>query len=207
MTLKRTTTTTTTHPQRKQRDQRHVSFHNENQELPLLPLTDEEREIRWYTRNELALLRSCTDRCADDDDSPVSDDEPSQSSLSIESQAHVHALVDFRFDERRSSTVRSSSADKRREFIETLLAQQWEHKQMGISDPKGLYQLSKACSKQSRLLAIRQAKEDAQQVKLEQQEKNRGVRYLARQLDCVLNLVGDEHGSFLNNPRWNRNIQ
>lgn len=198
MTLKRTTTK---HQQRKHQDQRHVSFHDENLELPLQPLTDEERAIRWYTRNELDRLRSCSNRCADDDDSPVSDDDPSQQSSqqssSMESKAHVEAPVDFKFDQSGSSSSsralneKNSSADKRREFIETLLAQQWEHKQMGISDPKGLYQLSKACSKQSRLLAIRQAKEDAQQVKQGQQQHNRSVQYLAMQLDCVLDLVRD----------------
>jgi hypothetical protein len=187
MRLKRTTSPPQQQQQRKHQDQRHVSFHNENQELSLLPLTDGEREIRWYTRNELARLRSCSNRFADDDDLPVSDDEPSQSSSSIEPQPHVEASADFRFHVSGSS----SSADKRREFIETLLAQQWEHKQMGISDPKGLYQLSKACTKQSRLLAIRQAKEAAQQVKQEQENYRSGVKYLARQLDCVLDLVGD----------------
>jgi hypothetical protein len=40
-----------------------------------------------------------------------------------------------------------------RQFVQSLLSQQQEHKEIGISDPKGLVMMSKACSKGSRLRA------------------------------------------------------
>ena len=85
-----------------------------------------------------------------------------------------------------------------------FLAQQREHRQMGITDPKGLFQFSKACSKQARLLALQEAKaiHAEQEVLLEaerelhaldeeaaavQEEAQR--RELAQDLDQVLDLV------------------
>lgn len=59
--------------------------------------------------------------------------------------------------------------------MEMFLAQQYEQRQMGIVDPKGLFQFSKACSKQARLLAVQHAKqihaEQEQQLKLEREQQ------------------------------------
>jgi hypothetical protein len=49
-------------------------------------------------------------------------------------------------------------------YVHGVLAQQWEHQKLGISDPKGLFQISKSLSKASRQRAIRQAKADAEEV-------------------------------------------
>ena len=44
-----------------------------------------------------------------------------------------------------------------RDFVHGLLATQSEHQQLGIQDPRGLYQFSKACSKTSRQRAVEEA--------------------------------------------------
>jgi hypothetical protein len=52
----------------------------------------------------------------------------------------------------------------RRQFVRSLLSQHQEHKEVGISDPKGLQMLSKACSKGARLRARQLAAENEQDV-------------------------------------------
>jgi hypothetical protein len=52
----------------------------------------------------------------------------------------------------------------RRQFVQSLLSQQWEHKKIGISDPKGLQMLSKACSKGPRRRARQLAAENERDV-------------------------------------------
>ena len=60
-----------------------------------------------------------------------------------------------------TEVLSDSQSSARRTFVTGLLAQQDEHQRLGLKDPKGLFQYSKAASKQSRLRAIRAAKEDA----------------------------------------------
>ena len=60
------------------------------------------------------------------------------------------------------STSPKNGGDKsviRQEFIRSLLKTQSEHREMGINDPKGLRQLSKACSKGSIKEALKRAEE------------------------------------------------
>ena len=38
----------------------------------------------------------------------------------------------------------------RQRLVKSILSQQWEHQKLGMSDPKGLQQLSRACSKDAR---------------------------------------------------------
>jgi hypothetical protein len=52
----------------------------------------------------------------------------------------------------------------RRQFVQSLLSQQREHKEIGISDPKGLQMLSKVCSKGARLRARQLAAKNEQDV-------------------------------------------
>ena len=69
--------------------------------------------------------------------------------------------------------------------MEMFLAQQYEQRQMGIVDPKGLFQFSKACSKQARLLAVQHAKaihaEQEQQLQLEREQRRRRLLQLQEQ--------------------------
>jgi len=53
------------------------------------------------------------------------------------------------------STTFGNSA--RKDFVRSLLNVQKEHKEMGIQDPKGLRQMSRACSKDSIKKAIARA--------------------------------------------------
>ncbi len=51
-----------------------------------------------------------------------------------------------------------------RQFVQSLLSQQQEHKNIGISDPKGLFRLSKVCSKGALLRARQLAAKNEQDV-------------------------------------------
>jgi hypothetical protein len=58
----------------------------------------------------------------------------------------------------------TKETDCRRQFVQSLLSQQREHKEIGISDPKGLRMLSKACSKGAVLKARQLAVENEQDI-------------------------------------------
>ena len=68
----------------------------------------------------------------------------------------------------RSGEEKASKVDgqRRRDFVIALLGQQSEHNTLGIQDPKGLYQFSRACSKTSRQKALKDAREHEQEVKV-----------------------------------------
>jgi hypothetical protein len=66
-----------------------------------------------------------------------------------------------------------------RDFVHGLLATQSEHQQLGIQDPRGLFQFSKACSKTSRQRAIEEAR------RLERQTKGE----LIDSINIVLNML------------------
>eukprot|EP00525_Craspedostauros_australis_P013759 CAMPEP_0198134982 /NCGR_PEP_ID=MMETSP1442-20131203/60358_1 /TAXON_ID= /ORGANISM="Craspedostauros australis, Strain CCMP3328" /LENGTH=417 /DNA_ID=CAMNT_0043796143 /DNA_START=70 /DNA_END=1323 /DNA_ORIENTATION=- len=65
-----------------------------------------------------------------------------------------------------------------------LAAQQREHKEMGIDDPKGLFQLSRRCSKMTRELAHKKAVNEAEEAKKISMETTRVI-------DDVLSLMED----------------
>jgi hypothetical protein len=50
-----------------------------------------------------------------------------------------------------------------KDFVHSFLAQQNEHQHLGIDDPRGLFQFSKACSKHSRKQALLQAQDNARE--------------------------------------------
>jgi hypothetical protein len=50
-----------------------------------------------------------------------------------------------------------------KDFVHSFLAQQNEQQQLGIDDPRGLFQFSKACSKHSRKRALLQAQDNARE--------------------------------------------
>jgi hypothetical protein len=64
-------------------------------------------------------------------------------------------LSDFRKEEKSSITTNSV----RKDFVRSLLQVQNEHKNMGIQDPKGLRQLSRASSRESMKKALQRAQE------------------------------------------------
>ncbi len=56
-----------------------------------------------------------------------------------------------------------------------LLQQQLERKKLGIEDAKGLYQLSRACSKQSRQRALQEGRRREKEVQQLPEEQSLGV--------------------------------
>jgi hypothetical protein len=75
---------------------------------------------------------------------------------------------------------------RQKQFITALLKTQTEHREMGMSDPKGLFQLSKAYSKKSKQEALKSARAQELEVK-DYQEQHR--RTLSAIDDC-LELLG-----------------
>jgi hypothetical protein len=65
---------------------------------------------------------------------------------------------------RKDRPCKTKENSSRRQFVQSLLSQHQEHKEIGISDPKGLQMLSKACSKGARLRARQLAAENEQDV-------------------------------------------
>ena len=78
-------------------------------------------------------------------------------------------------------------SEDRRAFVMGLLQQQMEHERLGLKDPKGLFQFSKAASKQSRLRAIQIAKEDEREA-----QKIISQEHVTETIDAVLNLILSE---------------
>ena len=58
---------------------------------------------------------------------------------------------------RKKDVRRRTLRERRHAFVTDLLQHQYEHQQLGLNDPKGLFQLSRAASKPSRLRAIQTA--------------------------------------------------
>ena len=58
-----------------------------------------------------------------------------------------------------------------RQFVLNLLKQQQEHKSLGIVDAKGLFQFSKACSKNARQRALKAGKQHAVEVEMSWEER------------------------------------
>lgn len=78
------------------------------------------------------------------------------------------------------------SAEKRRAFVRSILEQQDEQKRIGLYDPRGLSQMSKACSKISKQRARQSAEDNARQ--------------LQETIDCideVLEILSVDFGSML----------
>jgi hypothetical protein len=74
----------------------------------------------------------------------------------------------------------------RHHFVNSLLAQQDENQNMGINDPKGLFQLSRAGSKYSRQRAMKTANEQAKEATRISKENT------VRILDTVFDLLDQE---------------
>lgn len=94
--------------------------------------------------------------------SKVSFDESLTKTIVVEPASSAQNAVWYSPDE--LNTFRKGSdlpmkAEVRKDFVRTLLSVQKEHKELGIQDPKGLRQMSRACSKDSIKMAIKRAHE------------------------------------------------
>lgn len=143
---------------------RRVQFcETENKVMEVETVETEEKASVWYTKKDLASIRSqCT--CASDNDNDESSSSPSSRLLKQSSFAQAFTT--------------ELDRQLQKEFVMALLQQQLEHKKLGVNDPKGLFQFSKACSKTSRQQALKQAQVHEQEVKeLNQRERASQVAY------------------------------
>ena len=83
---------------------------------------------------------------------------------------------------------------RRKEFMEMFLAQQKEQQRMGVKDPKGLFQFSKACSKKSRLQAIQYAKEIHEEQLILLQDSNQQLQKQQQMVDPEPSTSSPPHG-------------
>lgn len=86
-------------------------------------------------------------------------------------------------DSRLQPLCTNDGRQSHRNFVLSLLAQQWEHQQLGIHDPKGLFQYSKTCTKSSRQRALEKGKENAKEVERIMKENLESV------IDSALDLL------------------
>jgi hypothetical protein len=121
---------------------RRVQFcETKNQVKVVETVETEEKASVWYTEKDLASFTYAFDN------------EPSSSSSRLLKQSS-------------SAQAFTTELDRQlqKEFVVALLQQQLEHKKLGVNDPKGLFQFSRACSKKSRQQALEQARAHEQEV-------------------------------------------
>jgi hypothetical protein len=130
-----------------QQAERRVSFSKTEQVQMVETVENDEKSSVWYTRQDLLLaniLRSEDCSCQQrlfDKDSP-------------------RCICQLR-----------GAGERQRKFVMELLQQQLEHKKFGIQDPKGLFQLSRVCSKQSRQRALQEGRQREKEVHQIKQER------------------------------------
>ncbi len=92
----------------------------------------------------------------------------------VPSSSDCSAAVFHKFDQ-----------ERQKEFIAALLRQQTEHQKMGMNDPKGLFQLSKAFSKKSKELALKSAQAHEKEVKDFMAVKRKTIAIIDDALDLL----------------------
>lgn len=114
---------------------RKVRFNEERQIIEVDIVENDERDSVWYSPRDLQTLRRSQQE---------QDDLPSNDCSTL-----FHTFVD---------------AKRQKEFVTMLLLHQLEHQKMGLTDPKGLFQVSKALSKRSKELALKAAQAHEKEV-------------------------------------------
>lgn len=137
---------------------RKVRFCEDDQVEQVDIVENDDCDAVWYTRQDLQEIRRQESSEGIKDDPAVDCDNVSC----------------FKFDQQRQ-----------KEFVSAVLKQQLEHKQMGMYDPKGLFQLSKAFSKKSRQEALKVARNQEKEVKVYLSEKERTLDILDDALELL----------------------
>jgi hypothetical protein len=156
-----------------QRPERRVSFSETDHIKIVNTVESEEKSSVWYTKRDLAAIRSqCCCTTVDDETNACE-----EASLPV-----------------------ISAADRQRpkKFVVALLQQQNELKQLGMQDPKGLFQLSRACSKKARQQALQQAREHEKEVQKLHQSTPTLDAIVGDSLKLLLDGFRDEHKDILN---------
>jgi hypothetical protein len=130
-----------------QQAKRQVRFCETEQIKMVETVENDEKSSVWYTRQDLANTRSEDCSC-----------KQQQRPLDKAKDAPMMCICQL-----------SSGGDRHRhrDFVMGLLQQQIENKQLGLKDPKGLFQLSRACSKKSRQRALQQGRKHEKEVQQE----------------------------------------
>ncbi len=118
----------------KQQAERRVRFSKTEQVKMVETVENDEKSSVWYTRQDLLLANILRSEDCSCQQRPVDKDSP-------------RCICQLR-----------AAGERRRDFVMGLLQQQLEHKKFGIQDPKGLFQLSRACSKSSRKRALQEGR-------------------------------------------------
>mmetsp|Transcript_26697 Transcript_26697/g.74780 ORF Transcript_26697/g.74780 Transcript_26697/m.74780 type:complete len:256 (+) Transcript_26697:181-948(+) len=175
---------------------------------------DQDKAERWYTPSDLQELRktNSSNNSDGDDDSvapgvcpdcgcSISNSSTSGTKTATPTKRRMRftkpkatTTLLVRNDNTASCSCPASSSSsqqqqhqrraRQRALVVSVLEQQNEHKRLGIDDPKGLFQLSRRCSKISREQAQRKAAMDAK-------EARRILRDTSRVIDDVLSLMED----------------
>jgi hypothetical protein len=142
--------------------QQRVKFSEVHKIAVVDTIDDADKPAIWYTKKDLSELRQSLGQCSCDDCSLSSSESACCTCTPLP-----------------SSTPSTSTEERklRKDFIASLLRQQCEHQRLGLADPKGLFQFSRACTKKSRQDAIKKAKEHEKEVKsfMEQRKLLLGV--------------------------------
>jgi hypothetical protein len=101
----------------------------------------EEKASVWYTEKDLASFIYASDNDPSSSSSPMLEQSSSAQAFATELDRQLQ-----------------------KEFVVALLQQQLEHKKLGVNDPRGLFQFSRACSKKSRQQALKLARAHEQEV-------------------------------------------
>jgi hypothetical protein len=105
---------------------------------------NDETSSVWYTRHDLANARSEDCSC-----------KKQRRHLDKAEETPLMCICQL---------ISDADRQRQRDFVMALLQQQVEHKQLGLQDPKGLFQLSRACTKKSRQQALQQGRQHEKEV-------------------------------------------
>ena len=137
---------------------RKVSFNDCKQVTEVETVSNDERNTVWYTRQDLEEIRhACQNNTA------------SERNAEVDCDAVFHT-----FDQQRQ-----------KELTAAILKQQLEHRQLGMSDPKGLFQLSKAFSKKAKLDALKAGRAQANEVMTYREQQQQTINIIDDALELL----------------------
>lgn len=139
-------------------NKRKVRFSEEERIVEVDIVDNDERDSVWYSARDLQALRGSQQ---EQDDLPSND---------CSTLFHTFA-----------------APQRQKEFVTLFLLQQLEHQRMGMNDPRGLFQLSKAFSKRSKELALKAAQAHEKEVQQDNLSLNRKTMAI---IDDALELLG-----------------
>jgi hypothetical protein len=127
-----------------QQANRQVRFCETEQVKVVETVDNDEKSSVWYTRHDLANTRSEDCSC-----------KKQQRRLDKAKETPLMSICQL---------IIGTDRQRQRDFVMELLQQQVKHKQLGLQDPKGLFQLSRACTKKSRQRALQQGRQHEKEV-------------------------------------------